>query len=196
MLNVTRNCYRQNVTDSDSNVTQNAYANSNSVKLQRSNLLCCVLLRLKRCVNCVEPVKSTGICGENIVFYKPSGTGKAGIVKILSLRFYVAFVAHHFAFTFLNFETRQLLWCKSVLKIRVSLVRFQSRPPDTPHSFARGCGVFLWGFRRCATPHPTLAWRRCAPARTASCPARCSGCGLGQSAGEGRAYRACSWPRR
>jgi hypothetical protein len=29
------------------------------------------------------------------------------------------------------------------LKIRVSLVRFQSRPPDAPHSFARGCGVFF-----------------------------------------------------
>ena len=32
------------------------------------------------------------------------------------------------------------------LKIRVSVVRFHSRPPDSPHSFARGCGVFLFGF--------------------------------------------------
>jgi len=32
------------------------------------------------------------------------------------------------------------------LKIRVSAVRFCPRPPDSPHSFARGCGVFLWGF--------------------------------------------------
>ena len=31
------------------------------------------------------------------------------------------------------------------LKIRVSAVRFCPRPPDSPHSFARGCGVFLWG---------------------------------------------------
>ena len=29
------------------------------------------------------------------------------------------------------------------LKIRVSAVRFCPRPPDSPHSFARGCGVFL-----------------------------------------------------
>ena len=150
MLNVTRNCYRQNVTDSDSNVTQNAYANSSSVKLQRSNLLSCVLLRLTRCVNDTEPVKNTGICGENIVFYKPSRRRTRGIVELVHstvdtflLRRSVLFLAHHFAFTFLNFEKRQLLWCESVLKIRVSLVRFQSRPPDTPHSFARGCGVFL-----------------------------------------------------
>ena len=137
MLNVISNNYRQSVTDSNSSVTQNAYANSNSVKLQRSNLFCCVLLRSKRCVNCVEPVKSTGICGENIVFYKPCGTGKAGIVKILShtvaafvLRCYVAFVAHHFAFTFLNFEFERLAVWRGALKIRVSLVRFQSRPPN------------------------------------------------------------------
>jgi hypothetical protein len=32
------------------------------------------------------------------------------------------------------------------LKIRVSAVRFCPRPPDTPHSFARGCGVFFCGF--------------------------------------------------
>ena len=150
MLNVTSNNYRQSVTDSGSNVMQNAYANSSSVKLQRSNLLCCVLLRLTRCVNDTEPVKTAGDCGENIVFYKPSGTRMRGIAKILLrtsdtflLRRCVAFVAHHFAFTLLNFEKRQQIVWNSVLKIRVSLVRFQSRPPDTPHSFARGCGVFL-----------------------------------------------------
>ena len=153
MLNVTRNCYRQNVTDSDSNVTQNAYANSSSVKHQRSNLLCCVLLRLKRCVNEAEPVKNTGSLPKNIVFYKPSGRRTRGIVELLDstvgtflFRRSVLFLAHHFAFTFLNFEKRQLLWCESVLKIRVSAVRFCPRPPDSPHSFARGCGVFLFGF--------------------------------------------------
>ena len=168
MLNVTRNCYRQNVTDSDSNVTQNAYANSSSVKHQRSNLLCCVLLRLKRCVNCVEPVKSTGICGKNIVFYKPSGTGKAGIVKILShtvaafvLRRCVAFVAHHFAFTFLNFEFERLAVWRGALKIRVSAVRFCPRPPDSPHSFARGCGVFLCGFSVIQTLPALLQLAKC-----------------------------------
>ena len=106
MLNVTSNNYRQSVTDSDSSVTQNAYANSSSVKHQRSNLLCCVLLRLKRCVNDTEPVKNTGICGENIVFYKPSGTGQAGIVKIPCSKvcFFPAVdttqkLAHHFLST-------------------------------------------------------------------------------------------------
>lgn len=82
MLNVTRNCYRQNVTDSDSSETQNAYANSNSVKLQRSNLLCCLLLRLKLCLNATEPAKNTGYLVKNSVFYKSSGTGQRGIVKI------------------------------------------------------------------------------------------------------------------
>ena len=38
---------------------------------------------------------------------------------------------------------KHLLWFISVLKIRVSAVRFCPRPPDSPHSFARGCGVFL-----------------------------------------------------
>ena len=76
-----------------------------------------------------------------------------GIVKILLhvadtfvQRWYVAFVAHHFAFTFLNFEFARFAVWRGALKIRVSLVRFQSRPPDTPHSFARGCGVFLLVF--------------------------------------------------
>ena len=148
MLNVTRNCYRQNVTDSDSNVTQNAYANSSSVKHQRSNLLCCVLLRLKRCVNEAEPVKNTGSLPKNIVFYKPSGRRMRGIAKILSLtvdtfllRRCVAFVAHHFAFTFLNFEKRTLLWSFSVLKIRVSVVQFHSRPPNLHRKYSNAYGV-------------------------------------------------------
>ena len=171
MLNVTRNCYRQNVTDSDSNVTQNAYANSNSVKHQRSNLLCCVLLRLKRCVNCVEPVKSTGICGKNIVFYKPSGTGKAGIVKILShtvaafvLRRCVAFVAHHFAFTFLNFEFERFAVWRGALNIRVSLVRFQSRPPFRTVVLLCSTAVFLFPKRKThvtANATATLCLRCC-----------------------------------
>jgi hypothetical protein len=151
MLNVTRNCYRQSVTDSDSNVTQNAYANSNSVKLQRSNLLCCVLLRLTRCVNDTEPAKNTGICGENIVFYKTSGRRTRGIVELVHstvdtflLRRSVLFLAHHFAFTFLNFEKRQLLWCESVLKIRVSMVRSRPRPPKLKPSSVQAGGGFLF----------------------------------------------------
>jgi hypothetical protein len=39
-------------------------------------------------------------------------------------------------------KARFAVW-RGALKIRVSVVRFHSRPPDTPHSFARGCGVFL-----------------------------------------------------
>ncbi len=106
MWNVTRNCYRQNVTDSDSSVTQNAYANSSSVKHQRSNLLCCGLLRLKRCVNDAEPVENTGVCGKKIVFYRPSGTGQTGIVKIPSSKVFIfpavqttQKLAHHFLST-------------------------------------------------------------------------------------------------
>jgi len=75
-----------------------------------------------------------------------------GIVKILLhvadtfvQRCNVAFVAHHFAFTLLNFELARFAVWRGALKIRVSAVRFCPRPPDSPHSFARGCGVFLWG---------------------------------------------------
>jgi len=78
-----------------------------------------------------------------------------GIVKILLhvadtfvQRCYVAFVAHHFAFTLLNFEFARFAVWRGALKIRVSAVRFCPRPPDTPHSFARGCGVFLWAQRK------------------------------------------------
>ena len=44
-------------------------------------------------------------------------------------------------------QIRFSVW-RGALKIRVSLVRFQSRPPDIPHSFSRGCGVFLWAQRK------------------------------------------------
>jgi len=57
------------------------------------------------------------------------------------------------------------------LKIRVSLVRFQSRPPDPPHSFARGCGVFLWALfqAQCIQASNSISPSSCtAPLRSSS----------------------------
>ncbi len=56
--------------------------------------------------------------------------------------------------------------------------------------------VMMWGFTRRAACRPTHTWPRCASARPASCPAKCSGCGLGQSGGAMRECRAPSWPKR
>jgi len=44
-------------------------------------------------------------------------------------------------------QIRFSVW-RGALKIRVSAVRFCPRPPDTPHSFVRGCGVFLFPKRK------------------------------------------------
>ena len=61
-----------------------------------------------------------------------------GIVKILLhvadtfvQRCNVAFVAHHFAFTLLNFEFARFAVWRGALKIRVSMVRFRPRPPNS-----------------------------------------------------------------
>jgi hypothetical protein len=77
-------------------------------------------------------------------------TRMTGIVQMLSrtvhtflLRCCVAYVAHHFAFTFLNFEIGGEVESSKRLKIRVSMVRFRPRPPVLHRSFARGCGVLL-----------------------------------------------------
>ena len=73
-----------------------------------------------------------------------------GIAKILShtvdtllLRRCVVFVAHHFAFTFLNFEKARFTVWRGALKIRVSLVRFQSRPPIRTAVLRCRTAVFL-----------------------------------------------------
>jgi hypothetical protein len=73
-----------------------------------------------------------------------------GIVKILPhvadtfvQRCYVAFVAHHFAFTFLNFESARLAVWRGALKIRVSMVRFRPRPPFETVVLLCSTAVFL-----------------------------------------------------
>ena len=77
-----------------------------------------------------------------------------GIVKMVQDTLQAAFYETQQKHAHPTFVTLQMLeqirfsvW-RGALKIRVSLVRFQSRPPDTPHSFARGCGVFLFPKRK------------------------------------------------
>ena len=136
MSNAASSNSTQNVSVNVSSVTLNANASHSNV-CQRSNARRSVYVRSSRCDIDAKRAENTGFYGENIVFYKPSGRRMRGIVKILShtvdtflLRCCVACVAHHIAFTFLNFEKRTLLWSFSVLKIRVSVVRFRPRPPN------------------------------------------------------------------
>ena len=154
MLNVTSNNYRQSVTDSDNNVMPNAYANSSSVKLQRCNLLCCVLLRLNRCVNDTEPVKNTGSLLKNIVFYKPSRRRTRGIAQILLRKMQnlaackaAQIHAHQILSVLHPLIIEHSRSGQSELKILVSVVRFRPRPPNQHRSFARHYGVFICAVR-------------------------------------------------
>ena len=140
----------QNVNFNVDSVKQNANVKNYNVKT-RCNVRQNFSIRSLRCVNDRENSKIVGFFTENIVFYKMLGRQMRGIAKILShtvaafvLRFYVAFVAHHFAFTFLNTVfTRFAVW-RGALKIRVSLVRFQSRPPFRTVVLLCSTAVFLF----------------------------------------------------
>jgi len=146
----------QNVSVNVSSVKQNANARHSNV-CQRSNARRSVYLRSARCDIDAKRAENTGFYGENIVFYKPSGRRMRGIAKILShtvhtfsFQRFASSIAHHFAFTFLNFEKRKLIVWISVLKIRVSAVRFCPRPPfETPLVHASGVFFFLGPDVRC-----------------------------------------------
>ena len=79
------------------------------------------------------------------------------VLKCCEIAFYETQQKHaHPTFVTLQMleKARFAVW-RGALKIRVSLVRFQSRPPDTPHSFAIGCGVFLWAQRKTRKAYAT-----------------------------------------
>jgi hypothetical protein len=77
-----------------------------------------------------------------------------GIVKMVRDTLTAAFYETQQKHAHPTFVTLQMLVLKypfslgTALKIRVSAVRFCPRPPDTPHSFERSCGVFLWAQRK------------------------------------------------
>ena len=94
-----------------------------------------VVLRKMCLMNTLKHAEITGLMVKNIVFYKMMGRRMRGIVKILygMLFCYNANAtlihAHHFVKTLLVLEKARLAVWRGALKIRVSLVRFQSRPP-------------------------------------------------------------------
>ena len=168
MLNVTSNNYRQSVTDSDNNVMQNAYANSRSGKHQRSNLLCCVLLRFKRSVNDTEPIKITGSVVKNIVIYKMSGIRLTGIAQILLRKMQnlaackaAQIHAHQILSVLHPLVIEHSRSGQSELKILVSVVRFRPRPPDLHRSFARHYDVFVCAVSGRITPTVSIHRARC-----------------------------------
>jgi hypothetical protein len=149
MSNAASSNSTQNVSVNVSSVKQNANARHSNV-CQRSNARRSVHVRSTRCVIRVERPEIAGFCGENIVFYKPSGRRTRGIAKILShtvgtLSAFsnVAYVAHHFVLTVQNFVIEYFHCLGSVLKIRVSVVRFRPRPPDPHRQCESADGVLL-----------------------------------------------------
>ena len=128
---------------------QNAYANSRSVKHQRSNLLCCVLLRLKRSVNDTEPIKITGSVVKNIVIYKMSGIRLTGIAQILLRKMQnlaackaAQIHAHQILSVLHPLVIEHSRSGQSELKILVSVVRFRPRPPFCSACSTKTCYRF------------------------------------------------------
>ena len=129
---------------------QNAYANSRSVKHQRPNLLCCVLLRLKRSVNDTEPIKITGYVVKNIVICKMSGRRLTGIAQILLRKMQnlaackaAQIHAHQILSVLHPLVIEHSRSGQSELKILVSVVRFRPRPPFQ-HPSVTSTTVFLF----------------------------------------------------
>lgn len=138
--------------DNDNSVKTNAgKSNYDNANVLRS---VSVVLRKMRLVKSLKHAENGGFMTKNIVFYKMMGRRTRGIAKILyGMNFcYNANAtlihAHHFIKTLLVLEKARFAVWRGALKIRVSLVRFRPRPPDTPRSFARSCGVFLFPKRK------------------------------------------------
>ena len=106
-----------------------------------------VVLRKMCLMNTLKHAEITGLMVKNIVFYKMMGRRMRGIAKILygMLFCYNANAtlihAHHFVKTLLVLEKARLAVWRGALKIRVSLVRFQSRPPNLHRKYASAYGV-------------------------------------------------------
>ena len=140
------------MTGNGNNVTLNAYVNCVYRQLLRCNVTARVKLRYVRLENVLKPAENTGDCGENIVFYKPSGRRMRGIVKILlsTVRTFSTFVncnknAHRNFLKLYYVENTVLLSLGLALKILVSVVRFRPRPPNLHRSSARPTVFFLCG---------------------------------------------------
>ena len=108
-----------------------------------------VVLRKMRFSNALDHAENAGFMAKNIVFYKTVASRTRGIAKILyDMNFcYNANAtlihAHHFIKTLLVLEKARLVVWRGALKIRVSLVRFQSRPPNLHRKYASAYGVLV-----------------------------------------------------
>ena len=141
MLNATGNNYRVSVTGNANNVTLNACVNCVCRQLLRCNVTACVKLRYVRFVNDVKHAENGGFMAKNIVFCKCVGRRMTGIVKILfsTVRTFSTLrkctnYAHQIFLKLQHVENTVLLSLWLALKIRVSVVRFHSRPPFTNRS--------------------------------------------------------------
>ena len=138
MLSVTDSNYRQSVTSNVSNVTQNACVNSSFRQVRWRSFYACVKLRYVRFANVVNHAENVGFLAENIVFCKNVGGVTRGIVKILfvTVCIFRALLkckkyAHQNLLKLQYVENTVLLSLRTALKIRVSVVRFRPRPPNS-----------------------------------------------------------------
>jgi hypothetical protein len=126
------------VTGNANNVTLNAYVNCVCRQLLRCNVTACVKLRYVRFVNDLKHAENVGFMAKNIVFCKSVGRRMTGIVKILlsTVRTFATLLkctnyAHQIFLKLQHVENTVLLSLELALKIRVSQVRFPSRPPKS-----------------------------------------------------------------
>ena len=107
-----------------------------------------VVLREMCLMNTLKHAEITGLMVKNIVFYKMMGRRMRGIAKILYGMLFcnnanaTLIHAHHFVKTLLVLEKARLAVWRGALKIRVSLVRFQSRPPKIRRSKGNRATLF------------------------------------------------------
>ena len=141
--------------DNDNSVIMNAgKSNYDNAKDLRS---VSVVLRKVCLMNTLKHAEITGLMVRNIVFYKMMGTRMRGIAKILNGMIFcynanaTLIHAHHFIKTLLVLEKARFAVWRGALKIRVSLVRFQSRPPKIRRSKGNRATLFY-----CRITHESL----------------------------------------
>ena len=149
--------------DNDNSVkTNEGKSNYDNAKDLRS---VSVVLRKMRLMNTLKHAENAGFMAKNIVFYKTLARRMRGIARILyGMNFcYNANAtlihAHHFLKTLLVLVLMPLLWSFSVLKIRVSLVRFQSRPPYLHRKCESAYGVSVCSAPKSICPHTPESWQ-------------------------------------
>jgi len=143
MLNAAKSSYVLSEKGSVNSAVQSKHAKPCScVSRQRE-------VQSPRCQNALKRFKSVRFMATANALLSSMSQSTSGIVKIVSRCYEAGFKTttqirtHHFLPTLKPLEKNCGLVSKSLLKIRVSMVRFRPRPPHTHRSLAKGYGVFV-----------------------------------------------------